>query len=182
MRIPRLYCFLIMLLSIVFHFSSCSDTDDTFDIRWEGIQNDRVEEEMHILLDTKEQIIGKSKTIVEDGEIKYLYDSTHYILDKNQFHEIYSLLTDPTMTRILNDGGHYNYDEFYISPVSTYRLTVYFNNSLQIITYDSSIFGAINSDLNCLYNLHMCLNKSVTNAEGYDRLLSEYDISVSLFD
>jgi len=52
----------------------------------------------------------------------------------------------------------------------------------QIITYDSSILGASNSDLKCLYDLHMFLNESVTNADGYDRLLSDYQSSISPFD
>lgn len=176
------YYFLIMLLILVFCISSCSDTDNTIDICWEGILNNKVEEKMPILLDTREQFIGKSKTIIENDEIKNLYDSAHYVLSKNQFRKLYSLLSDRTMRHILNDGGHYSYDGFQVSPVSTYRLTVYYNNSQQIITYDSSILGASNSDLKCLYDLHMFLNESVTNADGYDRLLSDYQSYISPFD
>lgn len=179
---PRLYRAMIVLFLFVLCLSSCSDTDDTFDICWEGILNNKVEEEMPILLDTKEQIVGKSKTIIEDDEIKNLYDTLHYTLSENQFRELYSLLTDRTMTRILNAGGHYSCDDVCISPVSTYRITVSFKNSKQTITYDSSILGASNSDLKCLYDLHMFLNESVTNANGYDSLLSDYDGYISPFD
>lgn len=174
--------FSLLIMIIIPCLSSCIDSNDAIYVCWECVQNDKVEAQMPVLLDTKEQIIGKAYTVIDAGEIKNLYDSMHYILSDNQYRELCTLLSDAKMKRILSAGGHYSCSDVAVSPVSTYRLTVYCGDSQQVITYDSSISASDGSDLECLYNLHMFLYETVIHADGYDELLSEYDGLTSPFD
>lgn len=161
-----------------------SDIDDSFAVRWEiGTCNDHTPSEgMSVLIDTKEQIIGREITILIDDEIKTFSESTHFVLDENQFRELYSLLNDRTMIRRLNDGGHYYYDQVCPMPGTAYRLTVYSNDSQKCFTYDDSICAATDNDLSDLVHLHKFLVDAVMNSEDWISLLSEYNGYYSPFD
>ena len=182
------YCYaivaLLILIFIIPTYYKSKEEDykiDVVDICWESILGNSIQENMTVLLNTKEQIIGKSQYVIDNNEIKYLYEFMPFTINEKQYDDLSLLINKYDMNLLLRRGGHFHYDGFQIYPPSYYRVTIYTGTTNYIITYDSSILGAESGEVTSLRNLHLFLEEMVTQAEGYDELLSDYRDSPSPF-